>query len=105
MQLAALSGIIHPVRSVSTHFPTPRGGSFHLCPSKGQQVIPMKRSARFAFIATLFCAISAHAITYDVTIAFDTDRKTSTGCTFTSPAGTFAGVEQLVTTHVSVTGG
>src|SRR5437660_6223693 len=65
----------------------------------------MKRNAISAFVATLLLAVSARAVTYDVTIAFDTDHKTSTGCTWTTPAGTFAGVEQLVTTHVNVAGG
>src|SRR5438067_1228609 len=65
----------------------------------------MKHSRVFALVAALLLAVSAHAVTYDVTIAFDTDRKTSTGCTFTTPAGTFAGAEQLVVTHVSVVGG
>src|ERR1051326_4965454 len=64
----------------------------------------MKRSAFFAF-ATLLLGVSAHAITYDVTVAFDTDRKASTGCTWTTPAGSFSGAEQVVTTHVNVSGG
>src|SRR6266568_2371456 len=64
----------------------------------------MKRNALFAFVAALSFAASAHAITYDVTIAFDTDRNTATGCTLTTPAGTFAGAEQLVVTHVNVVG-
>jgi hypothetical protein len=64
----------------------------------------MKRNALFAFVAALGFAVSAHAVTYDVTIAFDTDRNTTTGCTLTTPAGTFAGAEQLVVTHVNVVG-
>jgi hypothetical protein len=64
----------------------------------------MKRNALFAFVAALSFAVSAHAVTYDVTIAFDTDRNTATGCTLTTPAGTFAGAEQLVVTHVNVVG-
>src|SRR5437763_2265902 len=65
----------------------------------------MKHSRVFALVAALLLAVSAHAVTDDVALAFDTDRKTSTGCTFTTPAGTFAGAEQLVVTHVSVVGG
>jgi len=64
----------------------------------------MKRNAVFASVAALLFAASAQAVTYDVTIAFDTDRKTTTGCTLTTPAGTFAGAEQVVVTHVNVVG-
>src|SRR5438067_1630387 len=64
----------------------------------------MKHSRVFALVAALLLAVAAHAVTYDVTIAFDTDRKTSTGCTLTTPAGTFAGAEQIVITHVNVVG-
>jgi hypothetical protein len=65
----------------------------------------MKRNAVLASLAALLFAVSAHAVTYDVTLLFDTDHHASTGCTFTTSAGTFAGAEAKVTTHVNVTGG
>ena len=64
----------------------------------------MKRNAVFASVAAILISLSAQAVTYDVTIAFDTDRNSTTGCTFTTPAGNFLGAEQLVVTHVNVTG-
>jgi hypothetical protein len=64
----------------------------------------MKRNALFAVIPALIFVLSAHAATYDVTVALDTDRHASTGCTVTTPAGTFAGVEQLITSRVNVSG-
>src|ERR1041385_7281379 len=64
----------------------------------------MKRNLAFASLAALLIAVSANAVTYDITIALDTDHRPSTGCTFTTPAGSFAGAEQLVITHVNVTG-
>ena len=65
----------------------------------------MKRNAVLASLVTLLVAVSAHAVTYDVKLAFDTDRNAATGCTVTTPAGTFAGVEQVVNTRVDVTAG
>src|SRR4051794_8750336 len=71
----------------------------------GQQVNNhMKRNAVLASVAALLFAASAHAVTVDVTIAFDTDRKTTTGCTLTTAAGSFAGAKQVVVTHVNVVG-
>src|SRR5947209_2733760 len=65
----------------------------------------MKRTAALASFVALLVASTASAVTYDVKLLFDTDRKASTGCTFSTPAGTFAGAEVMVTTHVNVTGG
>src|SRR5262245_57539393 len=65
----------------------------------------MKRHALLASLVVLCVAVSAQAVTYDVKVAFDTDRNSSTGCTVSNPAGSLAGVEQVITTRVDVTAG
>jgi large repetitive protein len=61
----------------------------------------MKRSV-LASLVTLLVAFSAQAITYEVKVALDTDRNASTGCTLTTSAGSFTGVEQVLVTRSDV---
>ncbi|MEK6374818.1 MAG: putative Ig domain-containing protein [Acidobacteriota bacterium] len=65
----------------------------------------MKRNAVFACLVTLLVAFSAHAVTHDLKVVLDIDRNAATGCTVTTPAGTFAGAEQVLNTRVDVSGG
>ena len=57
----------------------------------------------FAFLFTL--PLSAYAANYDVRVLFDTDANRSTGCTVPTANGPVAGVEQILTTSVTVNGG
>src|SRR5258707_14130076 len=57
----------------------------------------------FAFVLTL--PLSAYAVNYDVRVFFDTDANRATGCTVATANGPVSGIEQVLTTSVTVNGG
>jgi VCBS repeat-containing protein len=67
----------------------------------------MKRSCRFfskaLLVLSLFAAASAYSATTEFRVLLDTDNNAATGCTVTTPAGTFAGAEQVLITTVVTT--
>jgi len=66
----------------------------------------IRNALRCIFVAFLFTLpLSAYAANYDVRVLFDTDANRSTGCTVPTANGPVAGVEQILTTSVTVNGG
>ncbi|HXA16533.1 MAG TPA: putative Ig domain-containing protein [Thermoanaerobaculia bacterium] len=66
----------------------------------------LRNALRCIFFALVFTApLSAYAANYDVRVFFDTDSNRATGCTIPTPNGPVAGVEQVLTTSVTVNGG
>jgi hypothetical protein len=59
----------------------------------------------FLFAVALTLPLSAYAANYDVKVLMDTDINRSTGCVVSTASGPVAGIEQVLTTSVSVTGG
>ncbi len=67
---------------------------------------PLRNALRCIFFALVFTApLSAYAVNYDVRVFFDTDSNRATGCTIPTANGPVAGVEQVLTTSVTVNGG
>src|SRR5258706_2496279 len=65
-----------------------------------------RNALRRIFLALLFTLpLSAYAANYDVRVLFDTDTNRATGCTVPTANGPVAGVEQILTTSVTVNGG
>lgn len=60
-------------------------------------------NARHLLAVILPCviAVSGHAATIDVTILIDSDDSSAPGCTVTTAAGTFRGIDHVLTTTVS----
>ncbi|HEX7676681.1 MAG TPA: hypothetical protein VF713_01045, partial [Thermoanaerobaculia bacterium] len=66
----------------------------------------LRTALRCIFFALVFTApLSAYAANYDVRVFFDTDANRATGCTIPTANGPVAGVEQVLTTSVTVNGG
>jgi len=65
-----------------------------------------RNAIRFIVCATaLTLPLSAYAANYNVQVFFDTDANRGTGCTLTTANGPVSGIEQVLTTAVTVTGG
>src|SRR5216684_328293 len=66
----------------------------------------LRNAFRCIFFALVFTApLSVYAANYDVRVLFDTDANHATGCTIPTANGPVAGVEQILTTSVTVNGG
>ena len=65
--------------------------------------LPARVLLAIAALCTLF-AIPASAVQSSVDLLLDLDNDAATGCTVTTPAGPFAGVEQILRTTVDTVG-
>jgi hypothetical protein len=65
-----------------------------------------RNAVRFVFfVLVLTIPLSAYAANYNVQVFLDTDANRATGCTLTTANGPVSGIEQVLTTAVTVTGG
>jgi hypothetical protein len=65
-----------------------------------------RNAFRFLVCAVaLTLPLSAYAANYNIQVFFDTDANRATGCTLTTANGPVSGIEQVLTTAVTVTGG
>ncbi len=66
----------------------------------------LRNALRCIFFALVCTApLSAYAVNYDVRVFFDTDSNRATGCTIPTANGPVVGVDQVLTTSVTVNGG
>src|SRR4051812_20330128 len=75
-------------------------------PRQGLSMSSFRNALRFLFCAfVLTLPLSAFAANYNVQVFFDTDANRATGCTLATANGPVSGIEQVLTTAVTVTGG
>jgi hypothetical protein len=76
-------------------------------PAKEQSTMSLYRNAIRFIISTLALTLplSAYAVNYDVKVLMDTDTNRATGCTVSTASGPVSGIEQVLTTSISVSGG